>query len=319
MLIRSGKNPILSPGEKWWEDLAVFNPAVVKLGNKIHLFYRAVGDYENYISRLGHAIFDENLNLVWKSEKPVLSLGKDSVEDPSITKIGKSLYMTYVKVKYPSAPPWLREKAGLKPAKPRWKFYSYMVKLDVKGRRVKFRGHRRLTRKVNDKNVELFPEKIKGKYFLLHRPFKSLFKKPVIKIANFDLKGKGTLYNSRTLIRASVEKWSKNIIGAGAPPVKTEKGWLVIYHGAEIKNKRRVYSAGAMLLGLDKPERVIARIKKPVLKPEKDYEKKGDIDNVVFPTGTVRLGDELLVFYGAADKRCCAAKVGLKKMLRILD
>lgn len=310
MLVRQRKNPILEPSRIWWEDQAVFNPAVIKIRDKIHLIYRAVGNYENYISRLGHAIFDENLNLIKRFKNPVLSFKKRSCEDPRITQIKDKLFMTYVKVQNPSAPPKLREKVGLRNNGIRWKFSTFLTKLEIERDKCKFRGHKKIT-KENDKDVVLFPDKIKNKHVILHRPFESLERRYEIKIANLNI-SKGLIHDSRVLLKAGDGEWMSKVIGAGCPPIKTDKGWLIIFHGTDDKY---IYSAGAALLDLEDPSKIIAISKNSILKPETKYEKKGDIDNVVFPTGTVNIGEKLYVFYGAADKTCCAASVNLKYLV----
>jgi len=108
------------------------------------------------------------------------------------------------------------------------------------------------------------------------------------------------------------EDWEAKKIGAGPPPIETEKGWLLIYHGVD---ENEVYRAGAALLDLKEPWKVIARLPEPILEPEKHYEKVGDVPNVVFPEGAVLIGDELIVFYGAADKYCCAASINIDELL----
>ena len=94
--------------------------------------------------------------------------------------------------------------------------------------------------------------------------------------------------------------------------MKTDKGWLLIYHGVD---DARTYRAGAVLLDLEEPWKVLARTEKPILEPEEDYEKTGDMPNVVFPEGAVILGDEVLIFYGAADKVCCVARAKIRELL----
>ncbi|MCK4450027.1 MAG: glycosidase, partial [Anaerolineae bacterium] len=95
----------------------------------------------------------------------------------------------------------------------------------------------------------------------------------------------------------------------------TDKGWLLIYHGV---HENRVYRAGAALLDLEVPWKVVARTPEPILEPEEAYEREGDVPNVVFPEGVAVVGEELLVFYGGADKVCCAASVNLGELVDYL-
>lgn len=106
--------------------------------------------------------------------------------------------------------------------------------------------------------------------------------------------------------------WEGRKIGAGPPPIKTEAGWLLIYHGVD---PNHVYRARAALLDLEEPWKVIARTPEPILEPEEEYEREGDVPNVVFPEGTAVVGDQLFVFYGAADKVCCVASARLDELI----
>jgi predicted GH43/DUF377 family glycosyl hydrolase len=99
--------------------------------------------------------------------------------------------------------------------------------------------------------------------------------------------------------------------------VKTKDGWLLIYHG---KDTQAVYRAGAALLDLKDPTKVLGRTKRPILEPLEPYEKNGDVSNVVFPTGVCTMDGTLFVYYGAADKVCCLATIDLETLLDyILD
>ncbi len=110
------------------------------------------------------------------------------------------------------------------------------------------------------------------------------------------------------------ELWEQLKIGPGPPPIKTNKGWLLVYHGVEKLNDKKNYRIGAAILGLS-DLRVIARTKYPILEPEEEYEKRGHVNNVVFPTGMVVIKDKLYVYYGAADTSCCLATIGLNEIL----
>ena len=124
----------------------------------------------------------------------------------------------------------------------------------------------------------------------------------------------GRMYDHKVVMEAE-QPWEGMKIGAGPPPIKTDAGWLLIYHGVD---PDRVYRAGAALLDLEEPWRVIARTSKPILEPEEAYEREGDVPNVVFPEGVAVVGEELLVFYGGADKVCCAASVNLGELVDYL-
>ena len=108
--------------------------------------------------------------------------------------------------------------------------------------------------------------------------------------------------------------WECAKIGGGTQPIKTKQGWLIIYHSV---GKNRKYYAGAALLDLNTLKE-ISRTKKPLLRPEKKYEKEGHVNNVVFPSGVVLVKNKLFVYYGAADKYCCLATIKLNDLLKKL-
>ena len=318
-LRRSKKNPILTPHGDDWESLAVFNCGALKLGDKIHLLYRAVGDYVKYASSLGHAVLDEELNVIERSDIPVfgpdLKFWELSIEDPRITRIGDEIYVTYVATITP-APPWaIRRKLGL--PKPRQAYSRCAV-----ARTSDFKNFERLgiitPYDAEERNLVLFPRKFNGKYAALHRPAnwvgeKYRTDKPGIWFALLDsIPG---IMHDHKLVMKPEEEWESRKIGAGPPPIETEKGWLLIYHGVD---ENEVYRAGVALLDLKQPWKVVARLSEPILEPEEDYEKYGDVPNVVFPEGAVVIGDELVIFYGAADKVCCAASINIDDLLNEL-
>ena len=109
--------------------------------------------------------------------------------------------------------------------------------------------------------------------------------------------------------------WDSQRIGAGAAPIKTDKGWLEIYHGA---NEDSRYCLGALLLDLNDPSKVIARSEQPIMEPLKDYEQQGFFGNVVFTNGHTVNGDELTVYYGASDTVICGAQFSICQVLASL-
>jgi len=104
-------------------------------------------------------------------------------------------------------------------------------------------------------------------------------------------------------------------IGGGAVPIETKEGWLIIYHATEELNKQRIYRASVALLDLQNPFNVIGRLDYPLFGPDQPWEQSGFVDNVVFPTGTAIFGDDLYIYYGAADRVIAAAKVSMKDLL----
>ena len=315
-LKRYSGNPILEPRGDDWESVSVFNPSAIYKDGKIHLYYRALGDYYQSVSRIGYAIFDDDLNLVERQSDPVLipdeRMWEWSLEDPRVTEIDGDIYLTYV-VTTPNPPSEIRKRLGIpKPgptAQPRTALAT------VKDFR-EFKRYGFITPYgADERDVVLFPEKIGGKYAVLHRPHNWVGEE-------YGTSGTSIWYattdsidqkitNHKLVMKAETE-WEGNKLGAGPPPIKTESGWLLIYHGVD---SNKVYRAGAALLDLKEPWNVLARTREPILEPIEDFEKNGDVPNVVFPEGMVVVDKSLIVFYGAADKVCCAASVNLDEFI----
>ncbi len=161
-----------------------------------------------------------------------------------------------------------------------------------------------------NKDVVLFPDKITGKFYALHRPVSPLFGKQDIWLAESpDLMTWG---NHRHLFGPRAGCWDEAKVGAGAVPVKTERGWLEIYHGVDRSNR---YCLGATLLKHDEPWKVLARSIEPIFRPEADYECKGFFGNVVFSCGLLCKDGTLKMYYGAADTSICYAELSLDSIL----
>jgi predicted GH43/DUF377 family glycosyl hydrolase len=165
-----------------------------------------------------------------------------------------------------------------------------------------------------NKDAVLFPEKVEGKFYALHRPVSPLFKKQDIWIAESpDLHCWG---NHRCLMGPRPGHWDETKIGAGAVPFKTDRGWLEIYHGVDRNNR---YCLGAVLLDGAEPWKVVARTNKPILEPQAGYECEGFFGNVVFSCGLLCEGDNVRIYYGAADTVICCAELSLKDIIETLD
>ncbi|MGC4235825.1 MAG: glycoside hydrolase family 130 protein [Niabella sp.] len=166
----------------------------------------------------------------------------------------------------------------------------------------------------HNKDCALFEQKVKGLYYMLHRPSSVFIGGNYIWLASSpDLQHWGS---HKCIAKTRPGKWDSERIGAGASPVLTSEGWLVIYHGANDEGR---YCLGALLLDKEDPSNVIARSDKPVMIPEADYEKNGFFGNVVFTNGHIVKGDELLLYYGAADEVICLARLSLSAILKSLN
>ena len=278
-------NPILKPEPLHnWESRFVFNPAVVYDGQLFHMLYRAQG--EDMVSRLGYAVSVDGVHFKRLNE-PVFEPANDDelygVEDPRITKIDDHYYMLYTAY----AP------RGPRVALARTKNFFIWERLG------------RILTDEENKDAALFPEKIGGKYVLLHRI------PPDIWLAYSD-----DLINWTDFVKIASprkERWDNLKIGAGAPPIKTEYGWLLLYHGVQ-KAERSIYRLGFMLLDIEDLTKVLKRTEEPILEPKESWEKFGGVPNVVFSDAMVEYEDKYYIYYGGADTVIAVATIEKKRV-----
>ncbi|MCH7955888.1 MAG: glycosidase, partial [Candidatus Marinimicrobia bacterium] len=271
-------------------------------------------------SNLGYAIFDEDLNLVERQSEPVMipdaKMWERSLEDPRVTEIDGDFYLTYVATPTPSPPGAVRHRLGI--SMPKYSAHPRTALAKITNFR-EFERYDIITPYgADERDVVLFPEKINGKYAFFDRPANWVGEEygtsgPSIWFAATDSLDQ-KITDHKLVMKAEAE-WEGNKLGAGPPPLKTEAGWLLIYHGVD---NNKVYRAGAALLDLEEPWKVLARTREPILEPEEKWELEGDVPNVVFPEGMVVVDKSLIVFYGAADKVCCAASVNLDEFVEDL-
>lgn len=343
---RPAQNPVITPKDiepsgSDFEVIGAFNPAVTRLGDEILLLLRVA---ERPISRHPNivlaAVYDaEKKEIVMKefskndpdidfsdprmiitpTGKFLTSLShfriarsKDGVnfdidrtpamfpaadyesfgiEDPRITHFDDTYYITYVAVCPVGIITCLASTKDFKT------FYRYGIIFCP-----------------DNKDVALFPEKINGKFYALHRPVSPLFEKYEIWLAeSHDLKCWG---NHHYLMGQGRNHWDKTKIGAGAPPFRTDAGWLEVYHGTD-KNNR--YCLGAVLFDIDMPWKIIARTQSPILQPQADYETAGFFGNVVFSCGLLCEQDKLKIYYGVSDTSTACAEIPLADITDNLD
>ena len=216
---------------------------------------------------------------------------KFGIEDPRITKIDDVYYITYSAI----------SDKGICSMLASTKDFKEFVKHGI-------------IFHPDNKDVVLFPRKINGLYYALHRPSKSEFTKPEMWIASSpDLTFWG---NHKHLAGVRESMWDSERIGAGGPPIEVEEGWLIIYHGATEEN---VYSLGAMLLDKNNPEKVLRRTKRTILIPSQSYELNGFVNNVVFTCGHTVNADTIRIYYGAADETTAFVEMSIKEILNILE
>ncbi|RZK73066.1 MAG: glycosidase [Pedobacter sp.] len=165
----------------------------------------------------------------------------------------------------------------------------------------------------HNKDVAFFEEKINGKYYALHRPSSKDIGGNYIWLAESP---DGLHWgNHKCLLKTRAGMWDSARVGGGAAPIKTERGWLEIYHGATTENR---YCLGAFLMDLEDPAIVISRSMEPIMVPTERYELSGFFGFVVFTNGHIVNGDQLTIYYGAADEFVCAAHFSIQEILNTL-
>jgi predicted GH43/DUF377 family glycosyl hydrolase len=304
---RYNKNPIITPRpELSWEGDSILNPAAFYLNNGVHIVYRAFSN--DNVSVLGYAFskdgvhIDERLTTpiyvprepFERAEKPNYS----GCEDPRITIIDNNIYMLYT---------------AYDGYVPRVAFTSIKTK-DFLQRKWNWQKPVIISRPdIGDKNSCLFPEKVNGKYVILHREDSNIYL-DMFDDLNFAANSK-KLSDNNPLMLPRKDKWDNRKIGATSQPIKTKQGWLLLYHGCS--DPGRIYKVGAALLDLNSPNYVIARTDIPVFEPEMDYEQNGLVPNVVFPCGNVVINNYVYLYYGGADTVVGVARIALNKLLQV--
>lgn len=280
------------------------------LENKVHFLYRAIG--QDGISRLGYAVSADGFHLherlpypVYehkKNQKPYFNIFSQlsggswgGAEDPRLVRVENEdvLYMTYTAVEQ-----------GLRVA-----LTSIKIK-DFLSRQWNWKKPLLISPPGEvHKNWVIFPEKIKGRYAILH----SLSPRVQISyLETLDLP-EGFYIQSYFTGSSEIKSWHTRIKGAGVPPLKTKYGWLLFYHGMD-KDWGK-YKVGVMMLDLKNPEKVIHCFSQPVLQPEEDYENQGFKGGVIYLSGAVVKEEKLLLYYGAADSYVSCAFADFEKFV----
>jgi predicted GH43/DUF377 family glycosyl hydrolase len=328
VLERFARNPILRPEPKnSWEARAVFNPAALYEGGKIHILYRAIGDTD--VSVLGYASSSDGLHIDERLDKPAYvprepfegvnppypqtaaakpgiyvsgGGGMGGCEDPRITRIDDRVYITYVAYD------------GRNP--PRVALSSIHID-DFLARRWNWKKPVLISPPhIVDKNACILPEKINGKYVIFHRVYPNILIDFVDDL-DFDGRTRWLTGQYEIPVRALSSEWDSHKVGAGPPPLKTKYGWLLIYQAVGCNDGYR-YKIGAMLLDLKDPTKVLARSRKPILEPNAWYENDGWKAGVVYPCGAALIKDRLFIYYGGADTVVNVASVKLNGFLEEL-
>jgi predicted GH43/DUF377 family glycosyl hydrolase len=289
LLRRYPENPILTAADFPRHVNSAFNAAAVKFNGQYLLLTRVedlTGSSCLWLARSDDGVHftpDPEPVLVPTSEEPFRAVENFSLEDPRITPIGDTFYVTYVG-------------------------YSEYGCVTILAQTRDFERYERVAVMTlpDDKDIVLFPEKIGGRYAKLDRPMTRPPSAGDIWISfSPDLIYWG---DPRPVMTARPRKWDGFKIGAGAPPIKTPHGWLEIYHGVRSTAAGLLYRLGAVLLDLEQPWRVVGRASEAILSPIAPEDFGGNVGNVVFTCGAILEDDgELKVYYGAADQVMCLA------------
>ncbi|HYM20551.1 MAG TPA: pesticidal protein Cry7Aa [Candidatus Kapabacteria bacterium] len=318
-----------------FENGGVLNPAAIRVEDSVYLYYRAVRKGNH--STIGLCRLDGPLTVADRHEKPVLIPETENeshgVEDPRITKIDDLYYLTYTAYDGVNAQSALAtskdlihfQKQGVIVPAVTYGQFVYMAESAKKVNDRYYLNHKFYSKEVDkdqtpllwDKNAIFFPRRIDGKLVFLHRI------RPGIQIAAVnELRDLTEAYWKNYLadlhdhiVMDPIYKHESHHIGGGCPPIETPHGWVLIYHGVKKGTNGKVYSACAALLDLNDPSKEIARLPYALFSPQHHWELKGEVNNVVFPTGTSLFGDTLFIYYGAADVRIACASVRFSSLV----
>jgi len=318
-----------------FENAGVLNPAVIRNGDSVHLFYRAVrkGNY----SSIGYCRLDGPLTVAERWNRPFMvpefEYESQGVEDARIVKIDSTYYLTYTGYDGTNA------RGALATSKDLMHFtkkgiivppitYSEFVFLAESAGKVNenyYRNHNFYYQTADpekkmmlwDKNVIFFPRKINGKLVFLHRIRPGIQIVSVKKLKDLTREFWSNYFQDlqEHIVMDPRFKHESSYIGSGCPPVETEHGWLLIYHGVENTERGLVYSACAALLDLNDPSKELARLPYALFTPELEWEMHGEVNNIVFPTGTALFGNTLFIYYGAADTVIACASVNFRALV----
>ena len=332
-LARAEENPILGPlPEHWWESEAVFNPGAVVHDGKVHLFYRALGP--DGLSRIGYAVSDDGIHFE-RLPHPIFE-GHTPQEAATHYPYTSPARLTYDQVAYASGGGWggCEDPRAVKIEGVVYLSFNMFNGWESMRVALTALDERQLSRRFfawrpmwylsrpreRHKNWVIFPEKIGGKYAVLHSVYGET--DAHVRVAYLDeLSSEHAPYSHESSDPQRMPDrslaWHHHMRSAGAPPLKTPAGWLVFYHASDAREPHIGYKLGALLLDLNDPSRVIARSRGPVLEPTQWYENDWK-PGVIIASGAVVFGDDLIVYYGGGDKYVAAARANLTDFLQKL-
>lgn len=324
-------NPILKPNPNYpWEALSVCNPAVWYENNTFYLLYRGAGHDTEHVIQIGLATSKDGFHFTRYQHNPVLKPTLDNYdegccEDPRIVKFGDFFYITYAYRPFHPGRYWepnhyLKPKYDLDDFAPsglRWNITNTALALTKDF--INFKKLGRITDfNIDNRDVILFPRKINNQFVRLERPVEWVGVEYGCKAPSIWINFSPNLmeWPKAKLLVYPLEPWEDKKMGGSTPPLETEDGWLVLYHGVSSKDNQ--YRLGALLLDLDDPTKIISRTTNYLMEPVMPYETEGFYNGCIFPTGNVIIDDTLYLYYGGADKFVNVATCSVRKLLNYL-
>ena len=299
-VLRFENNPILTSKNVPFRVNSIFNASAFKKDNQYFLLCRV--EMPDGRSSLALARSDDGVDfkvddapcLTPDMHQQFFDYVEWGVEDPRVTYLNDRYYILYT---------------GYSKNAP-------LVMMAETKEFEKFHLHGPITEPSN-KDAALFPEKINGFYWKIDRPSARESQGDMWINKSLDLLHWG---GYRFLMNGRKGTWEEGKIGLSSQPVKTEKGWLLLYHGVRALGQTSIYKLGVMLLDAHEPWRVIERSQYPILAPETPYERSGDVNNVVFSTGWIVEPDgEVKIYYSGADVNVCLATTTLDYLLSLCE
>jgi beta-1,2-mannobiose phosphorylase / 1,2-beta-oligomannan phosphorylase len=299
-LERYAGNPIIAANPKCdWENQCAFNPGAIMHEGKVHILYRAAGKNPKtpgarfYEARIGLAISENGYDVTYRHPDPVIEwdadegkrlglFGINGVEDPRITKIEDTYYIVYTV----TSACWDR-----------------LALASTKDFKI-FKKHGLIVGDIAQRTGALFPDKIDGKFFLMHRPIPNIWVSESRDMKSFT--------KPKMILTNKVLPWCEMKLGVCNPPIRTKNAWAVIFHG---RDRWNTYRLGIFWLDLNDPTKVLRIQSEPIMEPEADYElKDGITSNCIYACGAVEKDGKLLVYYGACDQYTCVATVPIENI-----
>lgn len=295
-LKRYPRNPILLATDQHpWESNQVYGPGAVLHEGRVHILYTAASAELKepgsglYRTSIGLATSRNGFDVESRSDRPFLDkTGEEKVviepwgvEEPRVTRIGDTYYIVYVV------------------ASPEWERLALATTKDFHT----VEKHGLLIGEVLQRSGALFPEKIGGRFVLMHRPLPNIWISESDDLNAFD--------NSRMVLTSDDLPWCEIKLGVAAPPIRMRNAWALIFHG---RDRHGIYRLGIAWLDLEDPSRVIRLQKEPILEPEAPYERTKGIRTGVYACGAVELDGTLFVYYGAGEAVTCVATLRAEAM-----